>query len=96
MTKAQKLITRFRCDKVGHLARECRVDIWCTNCNLRGHLARNCRKRQGNSIANVTTRRPDFAYGVNQLQDNSWDRQTNPQSVNWQCRGTHGAAANPR
>ena len=55
VTEKQKLITCFRCDRAGHLARECRVDIWCANSNLRGHLARNCRKKQVNNIANVTT-----------------------------------------
>ena len=61
VTEKQKLITCFRCDKAGHLARNCRVDVWCANYNLRGHLARNCRKRQVNNIANVTTGRTDLA-----------------------------------
>ena len=54
----------FNCGKLGHVARNCRVQrtpprtVTCFKCWNRGHLARNCRnQQQGNGQEGTPTRR---------------------------------------
>ena len=54
----------FNCGKLGHVARNCRVQrtlprtVTCFKCGNRGHLARNCRnQQQGNGQGGTPTRR---------------------------------------
>lgn len=44
-------ITCFRCQKRGHLARNCRVTL-CNVCSLPGHTAATCRRATGNRAGN--------------------------------------------
>lgn len=32
----------FKCDKIGHFARNCKRDVKCQKCQRKGHLAKNC------------------------------------------------------
>ena len=42
---AGNTITCYRCQKQGHIARDCRVSV-CAKCNLVGHLAKDCRRNR--------------------------------------------------
>ena len=51
----------YRCEKIGHISRECRVKIKCSFCNKPGHLVTHCfaakkqnksKDKQGSSVSN--------------------------------------------
>ena len=72
----------YRCHKIGHISRECRVRVVCRNCQYPGHLEQDCRNeawceyhhRTGHTTANCRDRRH------RKRQDFQGDTGTQPQT----------------
>ena len=64
---SSRKITCFKCQKEGHIARDCRSkeSRACFECNAKGHLARDCKSKKGQSSS--TSRGPEkqgfFSFG---------------------------------
>ena len=64
---SSRKITCFKCQKEGHIARDCRSkeSRACFKCNAKGHLARDCKSKKGQSSS--TSRGPEkqgfFSFG---------------------------------
>ena len=64
---SSRKITCFKCQKEGHIARDCRSkeSRACLKCNAKGHLARDCKSKKGQSSS--TSRGPKkqgfFSFG---------------------------------
>ena len=50
----------FKCGRVGHVAKTCRMKsaVTCYNCGQNGHYARECRQNQGNYQGSASNHRP--------------------------------------
>src|SRR6202008_3461336 len=77
-------ITCYRCEKQGHMIRDCQSRIQCNKCNRFGHLAKNCGvqcnncKRFGHKTEDCRTIRND----TNQRNVNDNWRRNNQQNQN--------------